>query len=94
MLTPRDIIFHLKPCSWTYNDIMPELGDKTHFGFIAQDLLESFGSDYGFVDETGQYLKVNYMEFIGPLVKVIQEQDKRIQELEQQIGALNERVGL
>lgn len=73
---------------------MPELGDKTHFGFIAQDLLELFGSDYGFVDESGQYLKVNYMEFIAPLVKVIQEQDKRIQELEEQIGALNERIGL
>ena len=73
---------------------MPELGDKTHFGFIAQEVLHSFGPTYGFVDESGQFLKVNYSEFIGPMVKIIQEQDKRISQLEQQIGELHELVSL
>lgn len=94
MLTPKDIVFQLKPCSWTYNDTIPSLGDKTHYGFIAQDLLSAFGSQYGFVNEGGPYLTVNYMEFVAPLVKVVQDQEKRIQELEKQIGELNERFSI
>lgn len=88
MLTPREILTRLLPCSWRYNKIKPELGDKIHFGFIAQDLLRAFGDKYGFVDTTNDYLKVNYTEFIAPMVSIIMEQDARIQQLEQKLEKL------
>jgi len=91
LLSYREIIEKLKPCSWVYNDIL-ELGDKIHFGFIAQELLDAFGSTYGFVEQGGDFLKVNYIEFIAPLVKIVQEHDARIASLEQQIKELNERL--
>ena len=90
MLTPKEIISRLLPCSWRYNDVKPELGKKLHYGFIAQDLLEEFGEEYGFVDTSGEYLRVNYMEFIAPLVHVVQEQNKKIKQLEQQLKELYE----
>jgi hypothetical protein len=84
LLTPQEIIQRLKPCTWKYNSIK-DLGDKTHFGFIAQEVLETFGSDYNFVDTSEEYLKINYFEFIAPLVKVVQNQDLKIKELEERI---------
>ena len=90
MLTPKDIISRIKVCSWKYNDIKPELGDRVHFGMIAQDLVDDFGDTYAFVDASGDYLRVNYHEFIGILINVMQEQDRRIAVLEQQIKDKNE----
>lgn len=89
MLTPKEVITKLKPCVYKYNQIKP-LGDKVHFGFIAQDLIESFSSEYNFVtmDEQNEYHKVNYYEFIAPLVSVVQEQQKQIEALKKDIEEL------
>lgn len=87
MLKPSEIIRRLKPSSWKYNKIK-QLGNKIHYGFIAQDVLQEFGNDYNFVDETEEYLKINYVEFIGPMVTVLQEQADQIQQLEHKIKEL------
>lgn len=83
--TPKEILDELKPCHWQYNKIL-DLDDKIHYGFIAQDLLKSFGTEYAFVDTDEEYLKVNYNEFIGVLTSIIKNQEQRILELERKIN--------
>lgn len=89
MVTPKEVIQKLKPCAYKYND-KKSLGEKIHFGFIAQDLVEAFGEEYGFVtmDENSEFYKVNYYEFISPLVSVVQEQQKQIEALIEEVRAL------
>lgn len=93
MLSPKEIISKLKVCTYKYNDKLP-LGDKIQFGFLAQDLLEDFGDDYNFVAKNPQdeYYKVNYYQFIGPLVSVVQEQQKEIEKLREEINLLKQKV--
>lgn len=92
MLTPKEIIEGLKPCTYKYNDIK-SLGDKINFGFIAQDIIDAFGEEYNFVtkDEGEEYYKVNYYQFIAPLVSVVKEQQKEIENLKAQIKELKDR---
>lgn len=84
----QDIFNKLKPVRWRYND-KKDLGDKIHFGFIAQDLLE-LGDEYGFVDKSGEYLKVNYFEFIGILTSVVQAQQEEINILKDEVKKLKD----
>ncbi len=80
------IIEALKPVTFQwkegFNDGKYEGDGKKHFGFIAQDLVEIFGDEYGIVQEREGYLSVNYHELIPILVKVIQNLNKRVEELE------------
>lgn len=74
------VIKKLKPCSFKYNDKMP---DKINFGFIAQDLAELFPMEkYSLVqqDESGN-LMVEYYQIIALLTKAIQEQQAQLDEL-------------
>lgn len=86
--TPHEILMALKPCHWRYK---PEeqtglaLGNKINFGFIAQDLLDTFGDRYNFVDSDADYLRVNYMQFIGILTSVVQSQQEQIRQLQEEI---------
>ena len=69
-----------------------DLGDKVNFGFLAQDLLEAFGDQYNFVnknEETGFY-KVNYFQFIAPIVSYIKTQQQEIESLKEEIKKLKE----
>lgn len=86
-LDPKDIINRVRVCSWRYNDILPQ-GNKLHYGVIAQDVLQSFGNEYNFVDQSGTYLKVNYHEFIGPLISYAQQLQERIEQQDQRITNL------
>ena len=89
----------LKPCIFRYDDEqLPELGDKKHFGFIAQDLVQLFPLDeYGVVvlNPRNEKLMVNYSEFIALLTKWQQQiltkirvQEERLQKLEQELSKL------
>lgn len=91
MLTPREIIEGLKPCTYTYNEIK-NLGDKINFGFLAQDILEEFGEKYNFVkkDEDNDYYQVNYFQFIAPLVSVVKEQQLEIEKLKEEIQKIKD----
>jgi len=77
-----EFIKQLKPCKWRY---LPPLDDGVeHFGFIAQEVDELVPHDkYGLVviDKDGTY-GLRLTEFIGPMVKAIQELEERIAELE------------
>lgn len=81
-----DFIRKLRPCQWRYNT--PSLDDgRKHLGFIAQQVDELASHlEYGFVDkqpgEEGLY-SLNMYEFIGPIVKALQELDERIAKLEE-----------
>ncbi len=89
--TAEDIFNKLNPVKWKYNDKL-DLGDKTHFGFIAQELQE-LGDDFSFVDDTGEYLKVNYNEFIGIMVSVMKQQQLDINKLKSDIKLLGDNNG-
>lgn len=82
MLTPREIVRGLKACCYRYNN-KKDLGNKIHYGFLAQDILKAFGDEYAFVkkDANGEYYQVDYMEFIAPLVSVVNSQQDQIDEL-------------
>ncbi len=89
MLTPKEIVEGLKPCTYRYNEIK-DLGDKINFGFLAQDLLDTFGEEYNFVkkDKQDQFFQVNYYQFIAPLVSMVKEQQKEIDLLKEEISKL------
>jgi len=93
LLSPKEIISKLKVCTYKYNEKLP-LGDKIQFGFIAQDLIKDFGDDYNFVakDANDEFYKVNYFQFIAPLVSVVQEQQKEIEKLKEEINLLKQKV--
>ena len=91
MLTAREIFDLLRPCSWRYNNVK-DLGDSINFGFIAQDILTNIGRDYNFVNESGDYLRVNYEQFIGVITAVVQENDHRLAQQEQRINQLEKKI--
>ena len=88
-LTPKEILDKLNPYQYRYNK-MKDLGNQINFGFMAQDLLESFGSDYAFVDTTDEYYKVNYHQFIGILTSVVKEQQQELDALKIEMKNLKE----
>lgn len=83
-----EFIRELRPCRWRYVAALDD--GREHFGFVAQDVDEiAPKAEYGFVSvgEDGVYLKLNLFEFIGPIVKAIQELDERIKRIEEQNGS-------
>ena len=92
MLTPQEIIQRLKPCHYKYKE---GCGDRINFGFIAQDILETLGESYNFVvrdqGEQGLY-KVNYYQFIAPIVSVLKQQQEEIEHLKEQVNSLKEKL--
>ena len=76
-----EFVKKLKPCKWKYK--APLNDGKDHFGFIAQEVVELAPKDeYGFVGVKEGYLAIHYMEFIGPLVKAVQELSDKVDKLE------------
>jgi hypothetical protein len=73
-----DFIRNLKPCQWRYTG---DLDDGViHFGFIAQEVDPLAPSDqYAMVQKDSQGLfSLVLGEFIGPMVKAIQELDEKL----------------
>lgn len=60
--------------------------DKDHIGFKAQEI-EKIYPELVSKDENG-YLSVNYVEFVPILIKALQEQNKKIEKLEELIENL------
>lgn len=83
-----DFISKLKPCKWRYTAPLDD--GVEHFGFIAQEVDKlAPRTNYGFVVlQDNGYYGLNMTEFIGPMVKSIQELNHRVQDLEQQILTL------
>ena len=79
-----EFIRNLKPCKWRYK---PPMDDGVeHFGFIAQEVDKLAPKEkYAFVviDAVGIY-GIRLLEFIGPIVKAIQELDEKIEVIKTQ----------
>lgn len=84
----EDFIYSLKPCTFKYKS-----GERQHHGFIAQEVKESMSNkDWGvYIDpkikgDKAEYKALRYEEIIADLVKVVQSQNKKIEELEKKVG--------
>lgn len=72
-----------------------------HYGVIAQDLIEvlkelNLNEENGPIYRNGSddgYLKINYFDFIAPMISAIQWQGNKIDELEERIARLEEKIG-
>lgn len=90
-----EFIYSLKPSKYKYKD---GTSDRYHHGFIAQDVKESMGTeDWGvYVDtsldenDDNDIKMLRYEELIADLVATVQQQNKRIAQLEERIGNTNE----
>ena len=75
---------HLMPVQFRFKG-----DDKTHYGFIAQDVQKVIPD---VVDErTDGYLSLTYHELIAPLYALVQEQEDRINQLEARLKALEDK---
>ena len=92
---------HLEP----NNDSKRIKGSRPHYGFIAQDVkkaMNSLGTDFaGYCElvhaatpahkeRVKDRLTLRYQEFIGPIVKAMQEQQAMIDELKKEVLTLKE----
>lgn len=89
-----DLVDRLKPAYFKL-----KLDNKSHFGFIAQDVLEvtpEIVFDINVPDGEGgiseSYMALNYHEFIPILTAKIQSQEKRIKDLEDKVQTLLELI--
>jgi hypothetical protein len=74
----------LRPVSYKFiDDKKPE---KLKYGIIAQEvqevLKESGNEDFAGITDKGDYLGADYVQFIAPLIKAVQELSARVEELE------------
>ncbi len=78
-----DFIKKLRPCKWRYKDHLDD--GLEHFGFIAQEV-DAIASHkiFAFVDycKADDTYRIRLGEFIGPIVKAIQEIDERLDRIE------------
>lgn len=80
-----DFIRKLQPAKWRYKP--PKDDGLSHFGFIAQEVAKLAPMDaYNFVQQDGEFLKLNMWEFIGPMTKAIQELADKVDELEKRLA--------
>lgn len=101
----KEFIMGLKPSSFKYNE---SESDRTHFGLIAQDVEETLKEiglttkDFaGLVienekseddEEENKTYALRYEEFIAPLIKTVQTQQKKIYDLERKLSELEHRL--
>ena len=93
MENASDFIMNLKP--FVYKWDAPDYDSQFHRGFGAQQVESTLDSlnmyDYGVVtipNESEGIWGLNYTEIIAPLVKVVQNQQKAIEQLEAEIERL------
>jgi len=79
--TGLDFILKLRPVSYQ----MKNLDDRTNWGFIAQEVEDLVGIQNSILTIGGdkdRTLGLRYTDFVAPLVKAVQEQQKEIEELQ------------
>ena len=82
----KSFLMALTPRTFKFKD---GTSDRYHHGFIAQEVKEAMsGDDWGVYveDKETDFIGLRYDEFIADLVKVVQEQEKRIDALERKLG--------
>lgn len=79
--TGLDFILKLRPVSYQ----MKNLDGRTNWGFIAQEIEDIVGTGNSILTIGGdkdRTLGLRYTDFVAPLVKAVQEQQKEIEELQ------------
>jgi cell division protein FtsB len=80
-----DFILKLRPVSYQ----MKNMDDaRTNWGFIAQEIEEIVGTENAILTIGGdryRTLGLRYTDFVAPLVKAVQEQQKQIEELQSKL---------
>jgi hypothetical protein len=77
-----EFIKKLKPCTWRYK-AGPLSDGKEHLGLVAQDVNEIVDKNkFAFVILKNGFFAINYHEFIGPLIKSVQELEEKVARLE------------
>jgi hypothetical protein len=81
----------IKEVSLTSTDVHP----ICYTGFIAQDvdsIAQKIGFDFSGVDKSGELWGLRYAEFVVPLVKAVQELSTMVEQQQQLIDKLNEKI--
>tara|TARA_Y100000592_G_scaffold76188_1_gene119191 strand:- start:6216 stop:10859 length:4644 start_codon:yes stop_codon:yes gene_type:complete len=72
-----------------YNYIKDKHDGKTKYGIIAQEvqevLKESNNEDFAGIKDSDEYLGADYIQFVAPLIKAVQELSAEVNELKQQL---------
>ena len=76
----------LKPRKFKFNKELSGSG-RFHHGFIAQEVKEVMSEDWGLYieNEKNDFIGLRYDELIADMVKVMQDQEKRIEALERAV---------
>ena len=86
-----DFIKKLRPVTYQM-----KIGDgRQHWGFIAQEIEDLVGTDNSVLtigEDSTRSLGLRYTDFIAPIVKAMQEQQKEIEDLKAQLKEKNEKV--
>lgn len=82
----RSFIMGLKPVKYKFTKDI-STSDRYHHGFIAQDVKKAMPEDWGIYCENKDFDRIGlrYDEFIADMVAVIQDHEKRIQKLEDEL---------
>ena len=83
----RSFIMSLKPREFKFKKPI-STSDRKHHGFIAQEVKKVMPEDYGIYveNEEKDFIGLRYDEFIADMVAVMQDQQKRIEELERRLN--------
>tara|TARA_R100001440_G_scaffold14622_3_gene24816 strand:- start:17807 stop:22447 length:4641 start_codon:yes stop_codon:yes gene_type:complete len=72
-----------------YNYIKDKHDGKTKYGIIAQEvqevLKESNNEDFAGIKDSDEYLGADYIQFVAPLIKAVQELSAEVNQLKQQL---------
>jgi hypothetical protein len=73
-----------------YNYIKDKHDGKTKYGIIAQEvqkvLKESNNEDFAGIKDSDEYLGADYIQFVAPLIKSVQELSAKVEELEAKLS--------
>jgi hypothetical protein len=92
-LNPHNL-YNLDVVQFKYNTDFIDDGEKLHIGFIAEDVDKVYpvATEYSEPDEDGNVTVENWLprEIIPAMLKLIQEQNKKINELEERLAKIEE----
>jgi hypothetical protein len=86
-----DKIMKLKPCSYKFKSdaARSKSGQKITFGFLAQDVEKVIPN---ITTTSGGIKLIDYMQIIPLLVNAVQEQNKKIENLKEEVDNLTEKL--
>jgi hypothetical protein len=90
--TGLDFVQKLRPVSYHMKNLSD---DRINWGFIAQEVEEIVGNENAILTVGGdkdRTLGLRYTDFVAPLVKAVQEQQKEIEDLQSKLSANQKQI--